>query len=84
LLDEFDAAVRGRVAAVHEAVDKTRRRVLARHSQQRKKMLHVRVHATIAQQAEKMQIACAAAPHRLDQQRLLKKILRSRSSGRCA
>ena len=56
-----------RVAAIQEAVDENALDVLlARHSQQRKKMLYVRVHAAIAQQAEKMQIACAAAHHRLE------------------
>jgi len=38
-------------------------------------MLYMRVHTAVAQQAEKMQIARAAAFHRFKQKRLLEKIL---------
>ena len=56
------------VAAIHETVDEDALDVmLPRHAQQREQVLHVRVHAAVAQQAEKMQIARPAAFHRLDQ-----------------
>ncbi len=85
LLDKIHAAMRRRVAAVHKAVDKhALNTLLSRHPQKRKKMLYVRVHASIAQQAEEMQIALAAAFHGLDEQRLHEKLLVSRSSDRCA
>ena len=71
---KFDAAVRRRVAPVHEAVDENALDVLlARHVQQREKMLDVRVHAAVAQQTHQMQLARAAALHRVEQQRLLEK-----------
>jgi len=66
LLDEFDAAMWRRVAASRKqwnenALDA----LLAGHPQQRKKMLYVRVYAAILSRTEKMQIARAAALHRL-------------------
>jgi len=74
LLDVFDAAMRRRVAPIREAVDENTLDVLlAGHPQQSIEMLHVRVYAAIAQEAEQVQIARAAALHGLDEQRLLEK-----------
>ncbi len=47
--------------------------IFARHAQQREKMLHVRVHAAVADQAHQMQLTRAAALHRFEQQRLAEK-----------
>ena len=56
----------------------------ARHAQQREEMLHVRMHAAVAQQAQQMQVARAAALHGVEQQRLLEKFAVGDQSGRCA
>ena len=71
LAQEVDAAVGRRVAAVHEAVDENvLHLVFARHAQQLEQMLDVRMHAAVAHQPDQMQLASAAALHRVEQQRL--------------
>ena len=76
LADEIAAAVRRRVAAVHEAMDEDFLDfLLLGHFEQREKMLDVRVHAAIAEQAEEVELALAAALHRLLKQRNILQLL---------
>ncbi len=63
-------AVRRRVAPIHETVDKHFFYfLLLGHFEQGKQMLNVRVHAAVAEQADKMQLSCAPALYRLLKQR---------------
>ena len=72
LADEIAAAVWRSVAAVHEAVHENFfYLVLLGHFQQRKQMVDVRMHAAIAEQTQKMQLALPAAIHGLLKQRHL-------------
>ena len=85
LLDEVAAAVRRRVAAVHEAMDKdVFHFLLLGHFEQREKMLNVRVHAAVAEQSKEMQLALAAALHGLLKKRHLVESCCWRSADRCA
>ena len=57
------------VAAVHEAVDEDARDfIFAGHAQQRVEVFDVRVHPAIAEEAEKMELAGAAAFHGFEEQ----------------
>src|SRR5215813_9528075 len=70
LLHELFATVRRGVAAIHETVHENSFNFVALgHFQQRKKVFDVRVDAAVAQQAEKMKLALAAALHRLLEKR---------------
>src|SRR5260370_4333099 len=70
LAHEIAAAARRRVAAVHEAVDENVfHLLLLGHFEQREEMMDVGVHAAIAEQTHQMQMALAAAFHRLLEQR---------------
>ena len=70
LADVVAAAVRRRVAPIHEAVHKNFFDfLLLGHFQQRKQMLDVRMHAAIAEQADEVQLAGAAAFHCLLKER---------------
>ena len=68
---EIDAAIGRGVAAVHEAVDENARDfIFAGHAQQRVEMFDVRVDAAIAEEAEEVELAGAAAFHGFEEQRL--------------
>ena len=56
-VDIFDTGLRGRVAAVHEAMEAhLAQTVAARQLEQREHMVNMRVYAAIGQQAENMQL----------------------------
>src|SRR5882762_5254198 len=70
LLHEIAAAVRRRVAAIHEAVNQdVLDFLLLGHFQQCEQMIDVRVHAAIAEQAHQMQSTLAATLHGLLEKR---------------
>src|SRR5438477_1224812 len=70
LLHEIAAAVRRRVATIHEAVNKNAFHfLLLGHFQKREEMIDVRVHAAIAKQAHEMQLTLAATLHGLLKER---------------
>jgi len=70
LADEVAAAVGRSVAAVHEAVDEDFFDFpLLGHFEEREEMVDVRMYAAVAEEADEMQLALAAALHGLLEER---------------
>src|SRR6266481_51957 len=76
LADEVAAAVGWRVAAVHETVDEDLFDFpLLGHFKKSEKVVDVRMHAAVAEEADEMQLALAAALHGLLEERNLVELL---------